>query len=152
MGIDWITERKPLNGKEKEFIKLQKYLHKLLNEENTSNKHEELIKHIESNFYNISYSPQDVLQCYNNIDITDIYCGDNIFESNLIDEELKEEACNNHNALQTIDFANRIQISIQNIDINKLDEDDKEDYNNVIDGIKWLKFWGENGHGFVVYY
>jgi hypothetical protein len=147
MGIDWITERKPINGKEEQFIKLRKYLRYLYNDETTSNTKAELIEKLESNLYNISISPHDV---HTNIGV--LFCGDDIYESNLIDEELKEEAGNDHNSLQTIDYANRLEICISNIDINKLDDDDKEDYNCILEAIKWLKFWGQNGHGFVISY
>ena len=52
MGLDWITERKPIDGKDKEFIKLWKYLHKLYNEATINNQNSKLIEKVESNLYN----------------------------------------------------------------------------------------------------
>ena len=151
MGIDWIAERKPIIGKEQEFKKLLKIFNdvkKTLNEE--------LIDKAENDFYNVSISPYDSLNNIyegideNNDNIDILFTRSDIFDCELIDEELKEEVCENHNPEQTLDFANRLEEAISYINLNDLDEDNLDNYYAITHGIKWLKFWGERGHGFIV--
>ncbi len=150
MCIDWIAERKPIAGKEKEFKKLLKIFN---DTKKTSN--EELIDKAEMDFYNISISPYDSLNTdegfdENNDDIDILFSSSDIFDSNLINEELKDEICENHGPKETIDFANRLEEVVSTINIYNLDEDELDNYNEIIFAIKWLKFWGERGHGFIV--
>ncbi len=147
MGLDWIVDRKPIKGKEKIFLKLQKLLDKALREDYDN------ADEIEKEFYKNSISPQIVLDKIKHTEINDIFSGKCIFFSEIIEDELlKEEAGTQHNALQSLDFANRLEIEISNINKEELNEDELEDYKYVIKGIKWLRFWGRNGHGFTPCY
>ncbi len=147
MGLDWIVDRKPIKGKEKLFLKLEKSLDKALKEDDDN------ADEIEKEFYNNSISPQLVLDRHTNSQFDTIFSGKCIFFSSIIEDELlKEEAGNQHNAMQALDYSNRLQIEISNINKDTLNEDELEDYEYVIKGIKWLRFWGRNGHGFTPCY
>jgi hypothetical protein len=143
MGLGWIINRKPIKGYETEFIKLNKLFDKLLlnGEYDTDD--------IENKINSISIAP-NINNNINNID--NIFSGKCIYNSSLINYELKEEACNDHNYIQAIDYANRLEIDISSININNLNDDELEDYNYIIKAIKWLKYFGEDGFGFSVCY
>ncbi len=159
MGLDWIVESKPCEGDEKEFKKLQKQLRKL-NEDNPGS---EEIEEIEELLKDISITPQDTIGDFNDDELEDYdeimiggsfltssldFRGKNISYSELIDDELKEEAYEHHNPNECIEYANKLELSLAVHNKDTLTEEQKEDYDNVNRGIKWLKFWGTNGHGY----
>jgi hypothetical protein len=147
MGLGWIVDRKPIKGNEKQFLKLQKALDKALMQNNDD------ADNIEKEFYKISISPSIILEKFNPKEIDTIFSGKCIFFSSVIEDELlKEEAGAQHNALQSLDYANRLEIEISSINKDNLDEDELDDYEYIIKGIKWLRFWGRNGHGFTPCY
>jgi len=136
MGLGWIINRKPNKGYEKEFNKLNKIYEQLLqNQLDTED--------IENQINNISTYPEST-----NV----IFSGKCIFNSSLINDELREEACIEHNYIQAIDYANRLEIDINNINVNNLNDEEYEDYNYILKGIEWLKSFGENGYGYSVCY
>ena len=140
MGLGWIINRKPIKGYENEFIKLNKLFDELLLKGNIDT------DDIENQINNISIAPSDD-KIY---DI--IFSGKCIYNSTLINDELKEEACDNHNYIQAIDYANRLEIDIYSININNLNDKELEDYYYIVKGIRWLKYFGEDGFGFSVCY
>ncbi len=145
MGIDLIIERKPMNGKEAEFIKLRKQLDKALNQNDNDS------DSIEKSFYNISISPYDTLKEIktqeNNIDV--LFDFDGIYESELLEEDLKEELIKNKNDKETIILVNKLDSFMSSINKNNVDINE---YNEIMDLIKWLKIWGNKGHGYIISY
>ncbi len=162
MGLDWIVESKPSAGDEKEYSKIKKELAKLKENENESN--EEEIMLLEKQLENISISPRDTINENNDGDLDDILEGGSFLTSSLdfrgkaighadiIDEELAEEAYENHNPKQCIDYAERLELALSSYSKENLNEDETEDFENINKGIKWLKFWGNNGHGYYAWY
>ncbi len=136
MGLGWIINRKPIKGFELQLIQLKKIYDELLVSQNDTDD-------IENKINSISIAP---------IDDNIIFSGKCIYNSKLLNDELKEEACNDHNHIQSIDYANRLELDISSINIDILNDEDLEDYNYIIKGIKWLKYFGENGFGFSVCY
>ncbi len=159
MGLDWIVENKPCDGDEKEFKKLLKQLRKL-NEDDPGN---EEIEEIENKLNEISFTPQDTISDFNEDELEELddvmvggsfltssldFRGKDITFSQLIDEELKDEAYEDHTPKECIQYANKLELSLSVHNKDNLSEEQKEDYDNIDRGIKWLKFWGTNGHGF----
>ena len=73
-------------------------------------------------------------------------------QQKLLPELLKEEAYSNHNAEQCIEYAYKLEVFVESINKKDLDDDELEDYDYINKGIKWLKFWGNNGHGYGAWY
>lgn len=163
MGLDWLVEKKPCDNHKEQFYKL-KYKLSILNKidepnEETNKQIEELEKELEE----ISVTPEDTLGELNDEEINKLdeifnsgsfltsnydFRGKIIGQSDLLDEELKEEAYENHNAEQCIQYACKLECFLESL--NKTDDDDidEDEYNDIIKGIKWLKYWGNNGHGY----
>ena len=139
MGLGWIINRKPIKDYEIQLMQLNKIYDKLLLYQYDTEDIEKLIN-------SISIAPN----INNNIDI--IFSGKCIYNSKLINDELKKEACNNHNSIQAIDYANRLKLEITSIIISNLNAEQLEDYNYIIKAIKWLKYFGEDGFGYSVCY
>ncbi len=165
MGLDWIVETKPSEGNEKEYSKIKKQLNKLKLNENDSN--EEEIMLLEKQLENISISPQDTISDMNDEELNDLddimeggsfltssldFRGKTVGLADIIDEELQEEAYIDHTPKQCIDYAERLELAISSYNKENLDEDEAEDLDNITKGIKWLKFWGNNGHGYHAWY
>ncbi len=71
-----------------------------------------------------------------------------ISQSDILDETLKSEAYQHHNAEECIEYGNKLEIFLTSLNKENLDEEQKKDYEFISKAIKWLKFWGEKGHGF----
>jgi hypothetical protein len=78
--------------------------------------------------------------------------GKGISYSNLIGQELSEEAYLDHTPDEMINYANKLQDKLKEYNKNELNEEQLEDYLFVKRGIKWLKFWGKKGHGYYAWY
>ena len=68
--------------------------------------------------------------------------------SDLLSTELKEEAYEDHTPEESIDYASRLKTHLTQYKKSKLDDDQKEDWDFIMAGIKWLEFWGNRGHGY----
>ncbi len=162
MGLDWIVENKPCEGNEKEFKKLTKKLKKLREEEPGN----EEIGEIEDRLEEISFKPYDAMDDYTEEELNELdeifvggsfltssfdFRGKQIGHSELIEEELKDEAYEDHNPKECIEYAEKLELSISAYNKETMNEDEKEDYDNVNRGIKWLKFWGKHGYGFTAW-
>jgi hypothetical protein len=165
MGLDWIVESKPSAGDEKEYSKLKKQLKKLRLKENEENCDEIML--LEKQLEDISISPQDTISDLNEEELNELdeimeggsfltssldFRGKAIGLADIINEELQEEAYTDHTPKQCIDYAERLELAISSYNKENLDEDETEDFENISKGIKWLKFWGENGHGYHAWY
>jgi hypothetical protein len=166
MGLDWLVQNKPCDDYKEKYYKL-KYKLSILNKEGEpSEEKSKLIKELENEFEEISITPVDTLGELNEEEINkldEIFIGGSFLTSNydyrgkiigcadILNEELKEEAYEDHNAEQCIEYAYKLECFLESI--NKNDDDfDEEEYNDIIKGIKWLKFWGSNGHGYNAWY
>jgi len=121
---------------------------------------------LEKQLENISISPHDTInKNEDDDDVNDIMEGGGSFltssldfrgkvigTADIIDEELAEEAYENHTPKQCIDYAERLEFAISSYNKDKLNEDEVDDFENINKGIKWLKFWGKNGHGYYAWY
>ncbi len=76
------------------------------------------------------------------------YSSGYFLDSELLEPNLIDEACENHTALGCIDYANKLELNLSVYDKYNLDEEQLDDYESIIEAIEWLKFWGNNGHGF----
>jgi hypothetical protein len=165
MGLDWIVESKPSAGDEKEYVRIKKQLKLLKENENEDNCEEIML--LEKELEDVSISPQDTIGDLNDEELNDLddimeggsfltssldFRGKAIGLADIIDEELAEEAYENHNPKQCIDYAERLEFAISSYNKDDLDEDEAEDLENISKGIKWLKFWGNNGHGYYAWY
>jgi hypothetical protein len=166
MGLDWIVESKPCDNEAETFYKI-KYKLKLLNQNSEENETE--ISELETELKEISYTPEDTLGDLTEEEVNKLdeifkggsfltsahdFRGKCIGESELLNEELKEEAYEHHNAEQCIEYAMKLEVFLEGIDKNTLDEeaDEISDYEYIEEGIKWLKFWGKSGHGYYAWY
>ncbi len=143
MGLDWVVDRKPTKGNETEFRKLQKKLNKAISEDS----HSSVIKSIEKEINKISTSANETLKLKNKL-FDKYYSSGYILDSELLDLELIDEACEDHTSLGCIDFANKLEVELSAINKEELNEDQLDEYDSIIEAIEWLKFWGTNGHGF----
>ncbi len=64
--------------------------------------------------------------------------------------ELKTEAYHDHFDKDMIEYANKLQNCINNINKNCLDIDINDQIEKIKFIINWLRFWGENNFGFYV--
>ena len=159
MGLDWIVKSKPCKGNEEEFNKLQKKI-RILNEDYSAS---EEIEKIQNQLNEISITPQDTISDINKEELDELdgvmvggsfvtsyldFRGKSITFSNLINEKLKNEAYEDHTPEQCIEYANKLELSLSVHNKDNLNEKEKEYYSIIEKGIKWLKFWGNKGHGF----
>jgi hypothetical protein len=165
MGLDWIIEYKPKDNQFELFYKIKHQL-KSLYESNDSTS-EEIASNLEEQLKNITNSPEYTVNNLNDdglneytefmnnkhylINIRD-FRGEFIAQSELLNDELKEEAYKYHNPENCIEYAIKLELFLENINLEELDEDLLYDYNSIIKAIKWLKFWGKNGHGYSPWY
>lgn len=70
----------------------------------------------------------------------------------LLDDNLRDEAYQDHNPIEAADYATRMRSCLIKYKKSALDENKKSDYEFVMAGIKWLEFWSEKGHGFHAWY
>lgn len=75
--------------------------------------------------------------------------GQIIGRSDLIDDDLREEAYEDHNSIEMLEYADKLDLCLKKFDSNTNEESELED---IADAIKWLRFWGSKGHGFRVWY
>ncbi len=175
MGLDWIVENKSTdNPNEKyEFYRLKHKLKllydQLYKETNQENIYEieEKIEELENEFNYISIKPSHTVENLSEEDIITLtscivggsfidkdydFRGKVIGQSDILEEDLKMEAYENHNPEQCIEYAVKLEIFIEQLNKNDLDEDEEEDYDYLLKAIKWLKFWGCRGHGYCACY
>ena len=76
--------------------------------------------------------------------------GQIIGRSDLIDDELREEAYEDHNSNQMLKYADKLEACLQKFDRNQTDEE--SELTDIADAIKWLRFWGSKSHGFRVWF
>ena len=76
--------------------------------------------------------------------------GQIIGRSDLIDDDLREEAYEPHSPIEMLDYANRLEICIKSFDKSQIDEE--SELEDISDSIKWLRFWGTKSHGFGVWF
>ena len=168
MGLDWIVETKPNNhniDNINEYYKLKYKLHVLNKcEKNHTEEIEHMIKELEEEKKCISITPKETLESLvNDDDYFDDFLiggsfmtsnfdfrGEYVGQSDILAESLKEEAYDNHNAEQCIEYACKLEVYLESI--TELDEEEQEDYDCILKAIKWLKFWGSNGHGYYAWY
>ncbi len=161
MGLDWIVEPKPCEGDEKQFFNIKKQLQKLKEHENENNEDEIML--LEEELAKISISPQDTISDLNEeelIELDDVMIGGSFLTSSLdfrgkavgradiINQELQEEAYDDHNPKECIEYAEKLEFAISSYNKDDLNDDELDDFENITKGIKWLKFWGTNGHGY----
>ncbi len=165
MGLDWIVKNKPISGKEVLFNKIKYKIKILEKKEEESDEIEELRSKLED----ISITPSDTLDSCN-LSTSEIKELDDIFEggsfltsmhdfrgrkvsdSELINEELTEEAYEDHDAYKCIEYASRLEQNLSEYKYEELNEEQKDDYDDIIQAIKWLRFWGKHGHGYYAWY
>ena len=175
MGLDWCLQPKPRdNDKDKEQfyrLKYQLKLHRdILYKESNEKKVLELEKktnEMEEQFNNISIQPSDSINNLSEEDIIKLnsclisgsfvsddcdFRGKIIGQSDILSEELKNEAYEHHSAEQCIEYAIKLEIFIETLNKEDLNEDEQEDYDFIVKASIWLKFWGKKGHGFYAWY
>ncbi len=171
MGLDWCLQNKPRDNDKEEFYRL-KYKLKLHRDLEYNENNEEKLQALEEeseklkeSLNNVSIEPNDSINIDNdiatlndctigrefNIESLD-FRGNVIGQSDILDEDLKMEAYEHHNAEQCIEYAIKLEIFIESLNKENLDEDEQEDYDYIVKGMKWLKFWGKKGHGYYAWY
>jgi hypothetical protein len=123
---------------------------------------EEKIKELEKSFYNISITPNNSISVLTEDDIINLekttingsfacnnldFRGNVIGRSEILDENLRNEAYESHSAEECIEYAIKLEIFIEN-----LNEEKKIECDYIVKAINWLKFWGKKGHGFYAWY
>ncbi len=164
MGLDWLVQGKPEKGSEKEYYKIKRDIKKL-NENRDDNIN--TISELEEELIKVSITPVDTISDYNEEELEEldeIMTGGSAFTSSfdfrgkgiglceLLELNLREEAYEDHNPSECIEYAYALEDNLSRLDKDKLTEDEKDDFEFVEKGIKWLKFWGENGHGYYAWY
>jgi len=76
--------------------------------------------------------------------------GQIIGRSDLIDDELREEAYEDHNAEEMLVYADKLEECLNKF--NKEQTNEESELEDIADAIKWLRFWGSRSHGFRVWY
>ena len=76
--------------------------------------------------------------------------GQIIGRSDLVDDELREEAYEDHTSEQMLVFADKLEICLNKFDREQTNEE--SELEDIADTIKWLRFWGSKSHGFRVWY
>lgn len=174
MGLDWLVNNKPKVNSNNESSKTE--YHKIKNkikslekeeEDNNSSFLEHEIEDLRNALKEISITPEDTINSLSEQelkDTEDIFEGGSFLTSNndfrgklvayseLLNDDLIEEAHENHSAKQSIEYANKLEKYLVKYDYNNLNEEEKEDYDDIIRAIKWLRFWGKHGHGFTAWY
>lgn len=87
--------------------------------------------------------------------------GKAVATSTVISEELRNEAFDDHNADACVDFADRLEASLDEYQAEHADwqtRKERDEYGSDVDvkddvevlesAVKWLRFWGENGFGY----
>ncbi len=72
--------------------------------------------------------------------------------SSLLSDELKEEAFQDHGPAESVDYAARMKTHLAQYKKSSLNNEQKEEIEFLIKGIKWLNFWGKRGHGYYAWY
>lgn len=167
MGLDWLVEKKPCINNKEQYYKLKYKLSILRKNDEPSEEENKLIEELEKELEEISISPSDTLNNLNDEEfdtLDEIFIGGSFLTENhdyrgkiiggseILNEELKEEAYNHHSAEQCIEYACKLECFLETLNKNELDEDELDEYNYIIKGIKWLKFWGNNGHGYYAWF
>ncbi len=168
MGLDWLVNSKPkINGNnEANFYKIKNKIKKLDYENNIDNENE--IDELKQSLKEISISPEDTINSLTNQglegDLNEFLLGGSfltsdhdfrgklVSNSDLISENLADEAYINHDANESIKYADKLEKELSEYKYDELDEEEQEDYDDIILAIKWLRFWGKHGHGFSVWY
>ncbi len=171
MGLDWLVNSKPkLNeNNESNFYKIKNKIKRLDNENNEENENE--IDDLRERLKEISISPEDTINSLTNLGLEEElntakefliggsfltsnydFRGGLVSNSDLISEKLTDEAYKNHGAKASIKYADKLEKELSEYIYDELDEEEKEDYDDIILAIKWLRFWGNHGHGFSAWY
>ncbi len=165
MGLDWLVNYKPIKGKETSFYKIKNRIKHLEYENNESNNDE--IESLQEALEDISITPEDTINNLSSEELKDannIFTGGSFLTSNhdfrgqkvsyseLINKKLIEESYQNHGAKKSIEYADKLEINLSKYNYDELYEEEKEDYDDIIQAIKWLRFWGKHGHGFTAWY
>ncbi len=166
MGLDWVVNYKPKNGNESSFYKIKNRIKTLENNTNDSSNENE-IEDLRNSLKNISITPEDTINNLSEqelIETEDIFEGGSFLTSNhdfrgklvayseLLNDDLIEEAHDNHGAKKSIEYADKLEQQLSKYNYDNLNEDEQEDYDDIIRAIKWLRFWGKHGHGFTAWY
>jgi hypothetical protein len=164
MGLDWLVNYKPKTGEDNSFYKIKNKI-KRLDKEETNNEDE--LESLRNALKEISITPEDTI---NSLSLAELKETEDIFEggsfltsnhdfrgqvvsySELINDDLIEEAYKNHGAKKCIEYANKLEHKISEYKYDELEEEEQEDYNDINQAIKWLRFWGKHGHGFSAWY
>ncbi len=164
MGLDWLVNYKPKIGNEETFYNIKNKI-KQLDKDETDNEDE--LESLRNGLKEISITPEDTINSLSSEelkDAEDIFEGGSFLTSNhdfrgkvlsyseLIDNDLIEEAYINHGDKKSIEYANKLEHSLSEYKYDELEEEEQEDYNDIIQAIKWLRFWGKHGHGFTAWY
>ncbi len=175
MGLDWCLQNKPRdNDKDKEEFYRLKYKLKLHRDMEYNEHNEEKLQQLEEesekikeSLNNVSIDPIDLIGNLTEDDIIALndftiggvfnpesldFRGNVVGRSDILDEDLTMEAYEHHNAEQCIEYAIKLEIFIESLNKEELDEDEKVDYDYIVKGMKWLKFWGKKGHGYYAWY
>lgn len=78
--------------------------------------------------------------------------GKGIGFANLLDENLRNEAYEDHEPNEAIEYSKKLRNCLAKYNKTKLTEEEKEEYDFIMAGAKWLEFWGKNSHGFHAWY
>ena len=78
--------------------------------------------------------------------------GKGIGFAKLLDENLRNEAYEDHTPTEALDYAKRMRDCLAKYKKYKFTEEEREEYNFIMTGIKWLEFWGKKSHGFHAWY
>ncbi len=73
-----------------------------------------------------------------------------MLDCKFIYDELKNEAYYDHFSDEILEFADKIEYCINNLNINILTIDELDKLERIKFIIKWLRFWGENDYSFYV--
>lgn len=177
MGLDWCLQPKSReNDKDKEEFYRLKYqlklhrdmLYKAENQGTEENDElEQKTNELEEKFNIISIQPSDSINNLSDDDIVKLnncliggsfvsddcdFRGKVIGQSDILSEELKNEAYEHHSSEQCIEYAIKLEIFIETLNKEDLTEDEQEDYDFIVKAINWLKFWGKLGHGYYAWY
>ena len=166
MGLDWIVNYKPQEGHESSFYKIKNRI-KSLDKDNNENENENEIESLRNALKDISITPEDTINSLSDEELKeteDIFEGGSFLTNNhdfrgkivayseLLNDDLIEEAHVNHGAKKSIEYANKLEKKISEYKYDELEEEEQEDYDDIVQAIKWLRFWGKHGHGFTAWY
>ena len=149
MGLDWYVTDKPKAGKEDRVEEIWDIMNEF-----DGDPLGYMYQDLERELKDLVITPMETLEGQEDFPVD--YRGKNVAHSEILSDDLRERAYENHSAEGMLDYANRMEEELRqykereiydaNDDGMSCDEKSYE-YEVISSSIGWLRFWGKLGHG-----